>query len=118
MKSKGKKTTLASADYRQWIGELKTRYRATQIKAAIAVNSALIEFYWNLGKDIRNRFAGSAGYGSNFFRRLNVDLTEEFPNVRGFSERNLKYCLDSMTCTASRRFCNNLLQNRNVGCPK
>lgn len=80
--------------YNKWIADLKRRYRATQIKAAVAVNSALIEFYWNLGKDIRNRFAGSAGYGSNFFRRLNVDLTEEFPNVRGFSERNLKYCLD------------------------
>ena len=34
--------------YAAWIADLKHRYRATQIKAAIAVNSALIEFYWNL----------------------------------------------------------------------
>ena len=36
--------------YTAWIADLKRRYRATQIKAAVAVNSALIEFYWNLGK--------------------------------------------------------------------
>lgn len=36
--------------YIAWIADLKRRYRATQIKAAVAVNSALIEFYWNLGK--------------------------------------------------------------------
>ena len=38
--------------YTVWIADLKRRYRAMQIKAAVAVNSALIEFYWNLGKDI------------------------------------------------------------------
>ncbi len=38
--------------YAAWIAGLKRRYRATQIKAAMAVNSALIEFYWYLGKDI------------------------------------------------------------------
>ena len=44
-------STLDTSEYRAWIGELKKRYRATQIKAAVAVNSAMIEFYWNLGKD-------------------------------------------------------------------
>ena len=38
--------------YAAWIADLKRRYRATQIKAAVAVNSALIEFYWNLGKGV------------------------------------------------------------------
>jgi len=43
--------------YAAWIVDLKRRYRATQIKAAVAVNSALIEFYWNLGKDISEKYA-------------------------------------------------------------
>ena len=34
---------LDTSEYRAWIGALKKRYRATQIKAAVAVNSALIE---------------------------------------------------------------------------
>lgn len=80
--------------YSSWIAELKKRYRATQIKAAVAVNSALIEFYWNLGKDISERFASEAGYGVSFFRRLSNDLSIAFPNTYGFSSRNLKYCLD------------------------
>ena len=42
--------------YSAWIVDIKRRYRATQIKAAIAVNSALIEFYWNLGKDVREKY--------------------------------------------------------------
>jgi hypothetical protein len=46
---------ISSKSYRSWISELKKRYRATQIKAAIAVNSALLEFYWNLGKDISEK---------------------------------------------------------------
>ena len=44
--------------YAAWMADLKRRYRATQIKAAVAVNSAWIEFYWNLGKDIAEKYPG------------------------------------------------------------
>lgn len=47
-------------EYFSWIGELKKRYRATQIKAAVSVNSALLEFYWGLGKDISERYQREA----------------------------------------------------------
>lgn len=86
------KTKLAFADYRQWICELKTRYRATQTKAAVAVNSALIEFYWNLGKDISEKYPGEV-YGGKFFEKLSADLRQALPGVRGFSKVNLTYCL-------------------------
>ena len=91
MTARGKKTTLTTADYCQWIGELKMRYRATQIKAAVAVNSALIEFYWNLGKDISEKYPGEV-YGSKFFEKLSADLRQALPGVRGFSKVNLIYC--------------------------
>ena len=48
--------------YAAWIADLKKRWRATQIKAAVAVNSALIEFYWTLGRDIAEDFAEESGY--------------------------------------------------------
>ena len=78
--------------YVAWIGELKKRYRATQIKAAVAVNSALIEFYWNLGRDISERYANTKIYGADFFSRLSVDLKIAIPESRGFSTQNLRYC--------------------------
>ena len=78
--------------YAAWITDLKRRYRATQIKAAVAVNSALIEFYWNLGKDIAEKYPGEV-YGGKFFDKLGIDLQRELPGASGFSKVNLIYCL-------------------------
>lgn len=89
--SKRKLSTLKS-DYLHWIGELKKRYRATQIKAAVAVNSAMIEFYWNLGKDISERYPGKRR-GLDFFGKLSRDLQQAIPESGSFSTRNLKYML-------------------------
>ena len=92
MKKASKTGVSLSRSYAQWIGKLKKRYRATQIKAAVAVNSALIEFYWNLGKDISEKYPGEV-YGSKFFDKLGVDLRRELPGASGFSKVNLIYCL-------------------------
>ena len=92
MKKTGKVAVPLSRGYAKWIGELKKRYRATQIKAAVAVNSALIEFYWNLGKDISEKYPGEV-YGSKFFDKLGADLRRELPGASGFSKVNLIYCL-------------------------
>ena len=80
------------ANYVAWISELKRRYRATQIEAAIAVNSALIDFYWNLGRDIFEKYSKTKIYGANFFARLSADLKSAIPDARGFSTQNLRYC--------------------------
>lgn len=95
--AKTKKAMTASGgvkaqSYAAWIVDLKRRYRAVQIKAAVAVNSALIEFYWNLGKDISEQYPGEV-YGSKFFDKLGVDLRQELPGASGFSKVNLIYCL-------------------------
>lgn len=77
-------------EYKDWLVALKSRYRAAQIKAAVAVNGALIEFYWMLGRDIEERFNENR-YGSAFFDRLSNDLCLEIPNVKGLSPINLRY---------------------------
>lgn len=41
-----------TTEYRSWIAEVKAKVRSSQIKAAIAVNSELIRFYWDLGRMI------------------------------------------------------------------
>ena len=83
----------AQRDYAEWISDLKKRFRATQIKAAVAVNSALIEFYWDLGRDISEKYVGTKIYGSSFFSRLSSDLKESISGADGFSTQNLRYCL-------------------------
>lgn len=80
--------TLYDPEYKTWLTELKAKIRSVQLKAAIAVNSALIEFYWELGKMIEERHTG---YGSQFLDVLSKDLKSEFPEMSSLSVRNLKY---------------------------
>jgi predicted nuclease of restriction endonuclease-like (RecB) superfamily len=81
--------TPSSPEYRQWLGALKGRFRQVQLKAAVAVNTELLGFYWQLGADIVARQAEYA-WGSSFLVQLSRDLTAEFPEVKGFSRRNLE----------------------------
>jgi predicted nuclease of restriction endonuclease-like (RecB) superfamily len=76
-------------DYKNWIVEVKQKIRSSQIKAAIAVNTALIEFYWDLGKMISEK---ENIWGSKLLEKISRDLKEEFPDMRGFSRINLFYC--------------------------
>jgi predicted nuclease of restriction endonuclease-like (RecB) superfamily len=77
------------AEYRAWLGELKARFRQVQLKAAVAVNTALLQFYWELGADIVARQRDIA-WGQGFLARLSADLMHEFPGTAGFSKRNLE----------------------------
>ena len=92
-----------NTSYAAWIADLKKRWRATQIKAAVAVNSALIEFYWDLGRDVAEDFAEESGYGSRFFEKVSRDMQAEFPGDSGFSTRNVRYCLSFYKLYASPR---------------
>ncbi len=76
--------------YFRWISDLKQKIQQSQIKAAIQVNSALIEMYWNLGKEISERSFENT-YGSGFFKQLSQDLRNEFPEIKGFSSSNLRF---------------------------
>lgn len=81
--------SVRSTEYGQWLGELKTRFRQVQLKAAVAVNTAMLQFYWELGADMvvkQTQFA----WGSGFLNQLSADLMREFPDTRGFSKRNLE----------------------------
>jgi hypothetical protein len=73
-------------DYKEWLTDLKSRIRQSQIKAAIAVNSALIEFYWDLGKMISEK---EAVWGGKLVEQVAKDLKEEFPDMQGLSRSNL-----------------------------
>ena len=77
-------------EYREWIQELSKRFRQSQIKAAVKVNTELLRFYWSLGEDIVKKQVEKR-YGAGIMDILSRDLQVEFPNVSGFSRRNLFY---------------------------
>lgn len=85
-----KEITSIDKDYRDWVSELKGRFRQSQIKAAVRVNSEMLRFYWSLGQDIVERQLENI-YGSGFFFRLSKDLQQELPDTKGFSPTNIKY---------------------------
>ena len=78
------------SDYIQWIHDIKERFRNTQIKAAIKVNSELLLFNWQLGRDLVMRKVEEK-WGSGIVEQLSLDLKNEFPDIKGFSTTNLWY---------------------------
>ncbi|MDE6351686.1 MAG: PDDEXK nuclease domain-containing protein [Muribaculaceae bacterium] len=77
-------------EYKDWIGQLSNRYRSAQIKAAIAVNTEMLQFYWELGRDIVSMQSENK-YGSHFFEKLSKDLKEAIPDSKSFSVKSLYY---------------------------
>ena len=85
-------TTITDADYKQWLLQLKTRYRQAQLKAASRVNEELLRYYWQLGADIDAR-GDENRYGTGFYKMLSRDLQQLMPEAEGFSESNLKFAV-------------------------
>ena len=83
-------SVIADRSYVEWLTEIKQRFQRSQVKAAIRVNSAMLEFYWSLGRDIDSLRAESK-WGTGFYNQLSLDLKEMFPEQTGFSVTNLKY---------------------------
>lgn len=77
-------------EYQQWLIELKQRIRQSQIKAALRVNTELLELYWSIGSDIVRKQSIS-NWGDSVIEQLSADLRIAFPEMKGFSARNLWY---------------------------
>ena len=78
------------SDYLQFLAELKGHIRETQVRAALAVNSELVQLYWRIGRSILQQ-EQQQGWGAKVVARLATDLRTEFPAITGFSPRNLRY---------------------------
>lgn len=80
----------APEGYAAWLAELKTEIARSRQRAALAVNAELLRLYARIGQDILQRQAAQ-GWGARVIDRLALDLKAAFPEMRGFSSRNLKY---------------------------
>lgn len=76
--------------YADWLADLKSRVYEAQQRTARKVNSELVLLYWSIGNDILQR-QRNQGWGAKVIDRLAHDLRIAFPDMRGFSPRNLKY---------------------------
>ena len=81
---------IKDANYLNWLGVLKQQFRQAQLKAVVKVNQELLQFYWHLGNEILIN-QQQAQWSEGFLTQLSQDLMAEFPEVKGFSVRNLKY---------------------------
>jgi predicted nuclease of restriction endonuclease-like (RecB) superfamily len=81
---------LEPAVYGQLLADIKARIRTARVGAALAVNRALIELYWQIGHEIL-RMRSDEGWGSKISSRLAADLRREFPEMTGLSRTNLHY---------------------------
>lgn len=76
--------------YEEFVRELRNRISSARLKAGLAVNHELVMLYWQIGKDILAK-QRDEGWGAKVIDRLSRDLSQAFPEARGFSTRNLKY---------------------------
>lgn len=86
-----KQTSLFPENYDAFLNALKQRIRTAQIRAALAVNQELVMLYWQIGQEISSRRVKQQKWGSKVIARLATDLKREFPDMTGFSVRNLQY---------------------------
>jgi predicted nuclease of restriction endonuclease-like (RecB) superfamily len=77
-------------EYARFLDELKGRIRAAQVRAALAVNRDMLLLYWQIGRDLLER-RRTLHWGAKTIDRLSADLRRAFPDLKGFSRRNLHY---------------------------
>jgi predicted nuclease of restriction endonuclease-like (RecB) superfamily len=76
--------------YEEFLHELKAQIQSAQTHAALAVNRELVTLYWQIGREILIR-QQVQGWGAKVIDKLAQDLQKSFPEMKGFSPRNLKY---------------------------
>lgn len=83
------KPTHLPRGYAAFLGELKQRVIVARTRAARAVNYDLVLLYWDIGKGIVEK-QRLLGWGEGVVERLARDLQRSFPEMTGFSARNLR----------------------------
>ena len=84
---------LVPKEYKSFLSEIKKKIEASQLKAAVAVNRELIALYWEVGSKLHLK-QSKDGWGAKTIEKLAKDLKSNFPAIKGFSQRNLKYMVN------------------------
>jgi predicted nuclease of restriction endonuclease-like (RecB) superfamily len=76
------------SDFSAWITELKTKIRTVRNRLAFSINAQILELYWEIGREIAEKQEKS-NWGSGYIDRIAAELKHEFPDIKGFSRRNV-----------------------------
>ena len=82
--------SLVTPEYTQLLEHIKTDILQTQLRAAVSITTELTMLYWRIGKHLSEKIAVE-GWGSKVGETLAKDLKDLFPDLAGFSYRNLRY---------------------------
>ena len=82
-------TFLLPDGYAEWRKDIEHLIEVAKLRTAINVNADTLALYWTLGKRILAQ-QRQLGWGANIISKLSVDLSQKFPNDRGYSLSNLK----------------------------
>ena len=77
------------SDFGSLLADVKNRIQSAQVRAVLAVNAELVRLYWDIGRVIGER-QRAEGWGAAVIPRLSRALNNELPELKGFSERNIK----------------------------
>jgi predicted nuclease of restriction endonuclease-like (RecB) superfamily len=90
---RSKNITIIDKEYKDWIADLSSRYRKSQIKAAVKVNQEMLKYYWELGRDVVEMHVEDR-WGEGVINCLSRDLKQANPEITGLSVRSIYYCKD------------------------
>jgi predicted nuclease of restriction endonuclease-like (RecB) superfamily len=77
-----------NVEFANWINELKQKVHSARQKIAFSINSQLLELYWEIGRDVDYKLK-TANWGSSIIEKISRELSSEFPDIKGFSKRNI-----------------------------
>ena len=97
-----KNDELNVSEYHEWISEIKSKIHSKRIKIALSANSELLGMYWEIGKEIVEK-QKKLNWGSRVIEKMAVDLRHEFPDIKGFSKRNI-YAMRQWYLLYSQKF--------------
>jgi predicted nuclease of restriction endonuclease-like (RecB) superfamily len=97
-------------DYADALAAIKSRIQQERLRVVLSANAAMVLLYWDIGRMILAR-QESAGWGAKVIDRLAADLREAFPDMKGFSPRNLRYMRDFASAWPEREIVQRLLPN-------
>lgn len=90
-------------DYGATLAAIKSRIQQERLRVVLAANAAMVLLYWDIGRMILDR-QDRAGWGAKVIDRLAADLGAAFPDMKGFSPRNLKYMRAFAAAWSERSF--------------
>ncbi len=73
--------------FQEITSNIKNDITKTQLEIMTDANKKLVNLYFNIGKTLEE----NSSWGNKFIDNVAIELKMSFPNLKGFSVRNLKY---------------------------